>query len=166
MTPRVGVGYDVHPFDAEAGPLVLGGVEIPDTPGLRGHSDADALCHAIADALLSAAGLPDLGTRFPASDPQWQGVSSLALLHDVVMAIAAATFRIGNVSAVIVAEVPPLAAHLPAMVHALTGVLAPAANPLAGPAPLVTVTAKRGEGLDAVGEGLGIAVHAVVLLTS
>ena len=166
MIPRVGLGFDVHPFATDDRQLVLGGVTIADHVGLAGHSDADCVAHAVADALLSAAGLADLGTRFPSSDESLRGMSSMAMLDIVVAEVAAHGFRIGNVSVVVVGEEPQLAPHIDAISEHLSVALAPYAAPNRRSAPLVAVTAKRGEGLDAVGEGRGIAVHSVVLLTS
>ena len=110
---RVGLGYDVHPFGGD-GPLVLAGVTIAGE-GLVGHSDADAVAHAVADALLGPAGLPDLGALFPASDDQYRGVSSLDLLRDVVARVVSEGWSVGNVDVVINAERPALAPHLDAM---------------------------------------------------
>ncbi len=149
---RVGLGFDVHPFGGD-GPLVLAGVEI-DGPALRGHSDADAVAHAVADALLGAAGLPDLGSLFPASDDRYRGASSMGLLADVVERVRAAGWVTGNVDVVIAAEEPRLGPHIAAMGAALTTVLG-------GP---VAVKAKRGEGLGAIGRAEGIAAWAVALL--
>ncbi len=158
---RVGLGYDVHPFDPQCA-LVLGGVHL-DGPGLRGHSDADAVAHAVADAVLSPAGLPDLGTLFPSSDEQWRGANSMALLRAVAERVAAERWSILSVDVVIVAETPPLAAHTPAMAANLVDVLEAAHRPMGDPVH-VGVKAKRGEGLGAIGRADGIAVHAVALL--
>lgn len=149
---KIGLGFDVHPFGGD-GPLVLAGVEL-EGPALRGHSDADAVAHAVADALLGAAGLPDLGTLFPASDEQYRGASSMALLVDVVGRVRAAGWQPGNVDVVIAAEEPRLGPHVAAMAAALTATLG-------GPA---SVKAKRGEGLGAIGRAEGIAAWAVALL--
>jgi 2-C-methyl-D-erythritol 2,4-cyclodiphosphate synthase len=149
---RVGLGFDVHPFDGD-GPLVLAGVEI-DGRSLRGHSDADAVAHAVADALLGAAGLPDLGSLFPASDDRYRGASSMLLLVDVVERVRSAGWTTGNVDVVIAAEEPRLGPHVPAMSEALSAALG-------GP---VSVKVKRGEGLGAIGRAEGIAAWAVALL--
>jgi len=151
---RVGLGFDVHPFGADR-PLVLAGITIGDAPGLEGHSDADVVSHAVADALLGASGLPDLGSLFPASDEQWSGASSIGLLADVVARVAAAGFAVGNVDVVVAAEQPRLAPHIDSMASALTAVVR---------AP-VSVKPKRAEGLGAIGRGEGIAAWAVALLT-
>ena len=113
VTIRVGIGYDVHPFGTE-GPLVLGGVEIPGAPGLAGHSDADAVAHAVADALLGPAGLDDLGTLYPATT-SFEGAISMELLAEVVADVARAGWSVANVDVVIAAERPSLARHLGAM---------------------------------------------------
>jgi 2-C-methyl-D-erythritol 2,4-cyclodiphosphate synthase len=150
---RVGLGFDVHAFGGD-GPLVLGGVTIPDGPGLVGHSDADVVAHAVADALLGAAGLPDLGTLFPASDDQHRGASSIALLRDVVARVADAGWSVGNVDVVVAAEQPRLAAHVGKMAEVLGTAVGGA----------VSVKPKRTEGVGAVGRGEGIAAWAVTLL--
>jgi 2-C-methyl-D-erythritol 2,4-cyclodiphosphate synthase len=154
---RVGLGYDVHPFsDDAARPMVLGGVTI-DGRGLAGHSDADAVCHAVADALLGPAGLPDLGTLFPASDDAHRGVSSLALLRDVVARVGAAGWTVVNVDVVVNAEEPRLAPHLADMGDCLRDALGGAH---------VSVTPKRGEGVGAVGRREAVQCWAVALLES
>jgi len=158
---RVGLGYDVHPFGGD-GPLVLGGVVI-EGPGLVGHSDADAVCHAVADSVLGPTGLPDLGMLFPASDDRWRGASSVEMLRDVVGRIAADGWWIGNVDVVIAAERPKLAPHIPEMVTTLTEVLRAAQEPL-GVGIHVSVKPKRGEGIGTIGRGEGIACWAVTLL--
>jgi 2-C-methyl-D-erythritol 2,4-cyclodiphosphate synthase len=152
---RVGLGYDVHPFsDDDARRLVLGGVTI-DGRGLAGHSDADAVCHAVADALLGPAGLPDLGALFPASDDTYRNASSLALLRDVVARVAAAGWSVVNVDVVVHAEEPRLAPHLDAMSDAVRDALG---------GTHVSITPKRGEGIGAVGRREGIQCWAVALL--
>lgn len=155
---RVGLGYDVHPFGAhdDARPLVLGGVTI-DGRGLAGHSDADAVCHAVSDALLGPAGLSDIGSLFPSSDDAYRGVSSLELLRDVVARIAEAGWSVGNVDVVVNAEAPRLAPHVAAMADNLRRVLGGAH---------VSITPKRGEGIGAIGRGEGIQCWAVALLES
>lgn len=156
MIPRVGIGYDVHPF-ADGRALVLGGETLPGPRGLAGHSDADALCHAIADALLGALALGDLGAHFPDSDPQWRGANSLALLAQVTAMIAARGYAVGNVDATVLTEAPQLAPHVPAM----RGNLALA---LAVDVAQVSVKATRPEGLGSLGKGEGLAVWAVAML--
>jgi len=158
---RVGLGYDIHPFGDE-GTLVLGGVAL-DGPGLAGHSDADVVAHAVADALLGPAGLPDLGTLFPASDDRYRDVSSLELLRDVARRVAGTGWWVVNVDVVIAAERPRLAPHMEAIVANLVGALRSGQEPL-GPGVHVSVKPKRGEGLGPVGRGEGIAAWAVALL--
>lgn len=155
MTVRVGQGFDVHRFATEPGrPLVLGGVRIEGGQGLEGHSDADAVAHALADALLGAAGLGDLGRHFPDTDPAWQGADSLALLATVVDRVASAGFRPVNADCTVVAEAPKLAPFVDRMVERLSGTLG---------AP-VSVKATRAEGLGALGRVEGIACLAVALV--
>ena len=161
MRTRVGLGYDVHAFGGD-GPLVLGGVTIEGS-GLVGHSDADAVTHAVCDAVLGAAALPDLGALFPATDEQWRDASSIEMLRDVASRVRRAGFWVGNVDVVVAAERPMLAPHLGAMVENLTGALAAAAEPL-GDGVHVNVKPKRGEGLGAIGRAEGIAVWAVAIV--
>jgi 2-C-methyl-D-erythritol 2,4-cyclodiphosphate synthase len=151
---RVGLGYDVHPF-GEGRRLVLAGVTIDDgTPGLLGHSDADAVAHAVADALLGAAGLGDIGMRYPASDDRYAGADSMGLLADVVAAVHGDGWAVANVDVVINAERPKLAPHLEPMRENLARVVGAPVN----------LKPKRGEGIGAVGRGEGIAVWAISLL--
>ena len=159
----MGLGFDVHPFGDEP-PLVLGGVRIPDAPRLAGHSDGDVVAHAVADALLGPAGLPDLGTLFPASDERLRDADSLALLADVAGRIAGDRWWVDNVDIVIAAETPRLAPHIAAMTANLVEVLAPHKEPM-GHGINVSVRPKRAEGLGAIGRAEGIAVWAVALLS-
>ncbi|HEX6381868.1 MAG TPA: 2-C-methyl-D-erythritol 2,4-cyclodiphosphate synthase [Acidimicrobiia bacterium] len=152
---RVGQGFDIHPWSDEAGRrLVLGGVVLPGERGLAGHSDADVVAHAVADALLGAAGLGDIGTHFPDTDSRWRGADSLTLLGHVVGLVQAEGWSIGNVDTTVVLEAPKLAPHKAAMEERLAGVVG---------AP-VSVKAKRAEGLGALGRGEGVACLAVALL--
>jgi 2-C-methyl-D-erythritol 2,4-cyclodiphosphate synthase len=160
---RVGLGFDVHPF-GDGGVLVLGGVEL-EGPALAGHSDADAVAHAVADALLGAAGLPDLGSLFPASDDRYRDASSIGLLRDVAGRVSASGWRLGNVDVVVAAERPSLAPHVRAMTDNLSRALI-ALFPEPGAQNVVSVKPKRGEGLGAIGRSEGIAVWAVALLDS
>lgn len=151
---RIGHGYDVHRF-AAGRRLVLGGVEIPHTEGLLGHSDADALCHALTDALFGAVCLPDIGRHFPDSDPKYEGANSLELLRLGYEEVLSTGFVLVNADCTIIAEKPKLAPHIDAMRAALAAALGTdAAN--------VNVKATTEEGLG-IG-GSGIAAHAVVLL--
>ena len=155
---RVGIGYDIHAL-VEGRPLVLGGVEIPHPWGLQGHSDADALTHALIDALLGAAALGTIGEHFPDTDPQYEGVSSLELLAVTASMVEEAGFRIVNADSVIVAEAPRLVPHLPDMARTL-------AERLGLEPQAVGVKATSPEGLGALGRQQGIAAQAVVLLES
>jgi 2-C-methyl-D-erythritol 2,4-cyclodiphosphate synthase len=150
---RIGLGFDVHPF-VEGRPLILGGVEVPAERGLVGHSDADVLTHAVADALLGALALGDLGYHFPDSDPRYRGISSLHLLGEVVERVRSHGGRIVNVDTTIVAEVPRLADWLEAMRARL-------AETLGVEVDRVSVKAKRAERLGALGRHEGIAAMAV-----
>lgn len=155
MTLRIGQGFDVHPFsDDPSRSLVLGGVVVDGAPGLSGHSDADVLAHSLSDALLGAAGLGDLGSHFPDTDPTFAGADSIALLTEVVERVAAAGFRAVNADCTVVAEGPRLSPFVPSMSEKLGEVLG---------AP-VSVKATRAEGLGAIGRSEGIACVAVVLL--
>ena len=162
MTMRVGLGFDVHPF-VEGRPLVLGGVTIADAPGLAGHSDADVVAHAVADALLGAAGLPDLGTLFPASEDAHRGASSVGFLAEIAVRLRAEGWTVVNVDVVIAAETPRLAPHLAAMAECVSGALDPARH-LSDRTVPVSVKPKRAEGLGAIGRAEGIAAWAVALL--
>ena len=153
---RVGFGFDVHPLVAGRR-LVLGGVEIPSERGLGGHSDADVLTHAVADALLGALALGDLGQHFPDSDPQYQGISSLRLLAAVADRVRSHGGRIVNVDATVVAEGPRLADRLAAMRERLAATLGLAVD-------RVSVKAKRAEQHGALGRHEGIAAMAVALV--
>lgn len=153
---RIGYGYDVHPLGADR-QLILGGIEVPHTKGLLGHSDSDVLVHAVCDALLGAMGEGDLGRHYPSSDPQYKGISSLKLLEDVMAKLKAKGYRVGNIDTVIVAQAPRLGPHLPAMQKKIAET--------AGIDPdLVNVKVKSGEGLDAVGREEGMIAHAVCLI--
>lgn len=150
---RVGIGYDVHPF-VEGRPLVLGGVNIPHGRGLKGHSDADVLCHAIADAVLGALGEPDIGHFFPPGDPSIQGISSLKILEKCAELAAARKARIVNVDASLIAEAPKVKPHAEAMKANIASALGiPAAN--------VGVKATTNERLGFIGRGEGMAAMAV-----
>jgi 2-C-methyl-D-erythritol 2,4-cyclodiphosphate synthase len=152
---RVGQGFDIHPWsDDPARPLVLGGVVLPGERGLAGHSDADVVAHAVADALLGAAVLGDIGSHFPDTDSRWRGADSLTLLSNVVALVRAEGWSIGNVDTTVVLEAPRLAPHRAAMEERLAAVVGAA----------VSVKAKRAEGLGALGRGEGVACFAVALL--
>src|SRR5512135_3072571 len=156
MSMRIGTGFDVHALVAGR-PLVLGGVTIPFERGLAGHSDADALCHAVTDAVLGAASLGDIGAHFPDTDERWRGASSVAMLRHAVTLAAGRGLRVVNVDATLVAERPSLSPHRAAMVSSL-------ARALGVDESAVSVKAKTNEGVDATGRGEALAVHAVALL--
>ena len=152
---RVGLGFAAHPFsDDPSRPLVLGGVHLPGDRGLAGHSDADVVAHAVADALLGACGLGDLGEHFPDTDPVWAGADSLAILSGVVSLVGDAGWSPGNVDCTVVLEAPKLSPHRAEMARILTGVVGAD----------VGVKATRAEGLGAIGRGEGVACWAVALL--
>ncbi len=153
---RVGEGWDVHALVAGR-KLILGGVEIPYERGLLGHSDADALLHAITDALLGAAGLGDIGRHFPDTDARFKGADSSVLLAEAAARVRAQGWQIGNVDSTIVAQAPRMAPHIAAMRERIAAVLGLAADQ-------VNVKAKTAEKMGPVGEGLSIEARAVVLL--
>lgn len=153
---RVGIGYDSHPF-AKGRKLILGGVEIPHSQGLAGHSDADAVAHALTDALLGAAGLGDIGRMFPSHEPRWKDANSLHLLNQAFLKVVEAGFRFVHADVTVIAERPKLAPHVDAMEEKLAEAL------LTGPAH-VSVKAKTNEGMGWIGRGEGIAVMAVATL--
>ena len=154
---RIGHGYDVH-RPTEGRPLILGGVHIPYERGLLGHSDADVLAHAVMDALLGAAALGDIGGLFPDSDERWRGADSLRLLEQVTALLAENGWEIGNVDATVLAQAPKLAPYIPEMRQKLAVAMGVNASQ-------VSVKATTEEHLGFTGEGLGIAAHAVALLT-
>ena len=156
MTMRIGHGYDVHRL-VEGRKLILGGVEVPHTLGLLGHSDADVLTHAVMDALLGAAALGDIGRHFPDTDPAYAGADSLKLLDHVVELLEEKGYQVGNVDATILAQKPKLAPYIEKMRDNL------AARMKVEP-DQVNVKATTEEGLGFTGEGLGIAAHCVCLL--
>jgi 2-C-methyl-D-erythritol 2,4-cyclodiphosphate synthase len=153
---RVGLGFDLHPL-VGGRPLVLGGVTVPSEKGLDGHSDADVLTHAVAEALLGALALGDLGRHFPDTDPRWRGVSSLALLKGALDLVTARGARLVNVDATVLAQAPKLAPLLPDMAKRLSDTLGIAVD-------AVSVKAKSPEGLGLLGRREGIAAMAVVML--
>ena len=153
---RIGFGYDSHRFEAGRR-LVLGGVEIPGETGLRGHSDADVVIHAVIDALLGAAGLGDIGSHFPDTDERWRGADSAKLLSAVVAEVGAAGWTVGNIDVTVICERPRIGPYVDAIRARLAALLdVPVAS--------VSVKGKTNEGMDAIGAGMGIAVHAVALL--
>ena len=155
MTVRVGQGFDIHRFsDDPSRPLVLGGVRFEGARGLVGHSDADVIAHAVADALLGAAGLGDIGQHFPDTDARWRGVDSLVLLREVASMLARDGWQVGNVDTSVVCEEPKLAPRRAEMEQRLSD---------AAGAP-VSVKGRRAEGLGALGRREGIACWAVAVI--
>ena len=153
---RIGSGYDLHRL-VGGRPLILGGVTIPFDRGLEGHSDADALCHAVTDALLGGAAAGDIGQHFPDTDERWKGASSVDLLKRAAGIVRERGFRVVNLDATVIAERPALGPHRAAIVASL-------ARALGVPEQAVSVKAKTNEGVDATGRGEALAVHAVALL--
>ncbi len=154
---RIGQGWDIHALVKDR-PLVLGGVTIAHTHGLLGHSDADALCHAITDALFGAAAMGDIGHHFPDTDPQFKGADSLALLAEAARRVRAQGWQIGNVDSTVIAQAPRLVPHIAAMRQRLSqALLVELAQ--------VNVKAKTAEGMGPVGLGEAIEASAVCLLT-
>jgi 2-C-methyl-D-erythritol 2,4-cyclodiphosphate synthase len=153
---RIGFGYDIHPLVAGR-PLILGGVRIPHEKGLAGHSDADALCHAVADAVLGAGALGDIGEHFPDTDPQWKGADSLVLLGRTGEMIRKAGFSVTQVDATVVLQSPKLGPYK-------TGMAQHIAQTLRIPDSAVSVKAKTNEGFGEIGRGEACAVFAVALL--
>ena len=153
---RIGIGYDVHAF-GEKRPLKLGGVQVEHEEGLRGHSDADVVLHAITDALLGAACLGDIGQHFPPDDPSFRGADSLALLRQVVGLLNTVGYSVVNVDVTVVAERPKLRPYIPSMQQRI-------AIALGIPETSVSVKATTSEGLGALGRGEGIAALATALI--
>jgi 2-C-methyl-D-erythritol 2,4-cyclodiphosphate synthase len=153
---RIGEGWDTHAL-VTGRPLVIGGVHIPHTHGLMGHSDADVLLHAITDALLGAAALGDIGKHFPDTDVQFQGADSWLLLQKVGQLLTNAGYKIGNIDATVIAQAPRLASFIPAMCDRI-------AHALDLHSKQVNVKAKTAEKMGPVGEGLSIEARAVVLI--
>ena len=153
---RAGIGYDLHRL-AEGRKLILGGIEVPFHKGPVGHSDGDALAHAICDALLGAAGLGDIGAHFPDTDPKWKDVSSLRFLERVRELLVEQRLRIAHIDAVVITEKPKLGPHFPAMREAL-------AKSLGISTSAINLKAKTNEGVDAIGRGEAISAQAIVTL--
>jgi len=153
---RVGIGYDVHPL-ARGRRLVLGGIEIPFDKGLDGHSDADVLVHAIIDALLGAAGLGDIGSHFPSSEPKYKDISSITLLRQVGTLLQTHGWQVSNVDATVVAERPHLLPFIPQMQQRISETLGISLEQ-------VGVKSTTSKGIGFLGKGEGIAAHAVALV--
>lgn len=158
MSARTGIGYDAHRF-VPGGPLLLGGVRIPADVSLLGHSDADAVAHALTDAVLGACALGDIGALFPDSDPAHAGADSIAMLREAVRRVHAAGFAVGNADVTVVTERPRIGPHVAAMRHTLASAL--------GVAPeAVSVKGKTNEGMGWIGRGEGLACLAVATLVA
>ncbi len=153
---RVGIGYDSHRF-VEGRPLILGGVTIPHSRGLAGHSDADAVAHALTDAILGAAGAGNIGQLFPDTDPQWKDADSMELLRTAHELVRGRGLRLVQADLTVITELPKLQPHLAPMAASL-------AARLALPTGAINVKAKTNEGLGFIGRGEGLAVMAVALL--
>ena len=156
---RIGFGYDSHVFTDAAKPLVLGGVLIPDSPGLKAHSDGDVLIHAVIDALFGAAALGDIGSHFPDTDAAWKGADSALLLETAMAEVRAAGHQLGNLDVTVICERPRLRPHVEAIRARLARILG-------ADVAQVSVKGKTNEKMDDVGAGKGIVVHAAVLLES
>ncbi len=155
---RIGFGYDSHRFDS-ARPLRLGGIEIPDHPGLAGHSDGDAVAHAVVDAILGAAAAGDIGRHFPPGDAEWKDIDSMDLLARAGALIDDLGYRVSNVDVTVICERPMISPHSAAMRRRLGEVLGL-------PTDAVSIKGKTNEGMGWIGSGEGLAVHAVALLTT
>ena len=153
---RSGIGYDLHRL-AEGRKFILGGIELAFPKGPVGHSDGDALAHAVCDALLGAAGMGDIGTHFPDTDPKWKDVASLRFLEHVRDLLVEQKFRIVHIDATVITEKPKLGPHFPAMREALAKSLCIAVS-------AINLKAKTNEGVDAVGRGEAIAAQAIATL--
>src|ERR1700682_2675090 len=158
MSTRVGIGYDLHRLVAER-PLIIGGVVVPFDKGPAGHSDGDVLAHAMCDALFGAAGLGDIGSHFPDSDPKWKGANSLVFLEHARKLLDEKEFTIEHIDAVVILERPKLGPHFPKMQQAL-------AKSLDVKPERIHLKAKTNEGVDAVGRGEAIAAQVVATIVS
>jgi 2-C-methyl-D-erythritol 2,4-cyclodiphosphate synthase len=158
MSVRVGIGYDLHRLESGR-KLIVGGVELPFDKGPMGHSDGDVVAHALVDALLGAAGLGDIGTHFPDTDPKWKGANSLIFLEHARKLLEEKHFAIEHVDAVVILERPKLGPHFSKMCEVL-------AKSLGVPAEKIHLKAKTNEGVDAVGRGEAIAAHIVATLVA
>lgn len=158
MSARVGIGYDLHRLEAGR-KLIIGGIEVPFDKGPVGHSDGDVLAHALCDALLGAAGLGDIGTHFPDTDPKWKGANSLQFLEHARKLLDEKRMAIEHVDAVVILERPKLGPHFPKMCEALAKSLGVASEK-------IHLKAKTNEGVDAVGRGEAIACHVAATLVT
>jgi len=158
VSTRCGIGYDLHRLE-EGRKLIVGGIELPFDKGPVGHSDGDVLAHALCDALLGAAGLGDIGTHFPDTDPKWKGANSMLFLEHARKLVDEKRLAIEHIDAVVIAEKPKLGPHFPKMRGALAKALS------VGPEK-INLKAKTNEGVDAIGRGGAIAAYVIATLTS
>lgn len=158
MDLRIGQGIDIHQFDASCTPFILGGVEIPHDKGLQGHSDADALLHAITDAVLGAVGMGDIGAHFPDTDPQWKGADSAVLLTEVWKTVTSQGWELVNLDATVLTELPKLSPHISRMRERIAGLLTTEPG-------RISVKATTSEKMGFVGRGEGLLASCVVLLS-
>ena len=158
MNVRCGIGYDLHRLEVGR-KLIVGGIELPFEKGPVGHSDGDVLAHALCDALLGAAGLGDIGTHFPDTDPKWKGANSLQFLEHAARLLEDKNFSIEYVDAVVITEKPKLGPHFPKMREALARALRVSAD-------RIHLKAKTNEGVDAIGRGEAIAAHVIATVES
>jgi 2-C-methyl-D-erythritol 2,4-cyclodiphosphate synthase len=156
MSIRCGIGYDLHRLETGR-KLIIGGLEVPFDKGPMGHSDGDVVAHALCDALLGAAGMGDIGTHFPDTDPQWKGANSLQFLEHAAKLLDEKDFSIEHVDAVVILEKPKLGPHFPRMRETLARALSVSAD-------RIHLKAKTNEGLDAIGRGEAIAAYVVATL--
>jgi 2-C-methyl-D-erythritol 2,4-cyclodiphosphate synthase len=156
MSVRCGIGYDLHRLETGR-KLIIGGLEVPFDKGPMGHSDGDVVAHALCDALLGAAGMGDIGTHFPDTDPQWKGANSLQFLEHAAKLLDEKDFSIEHVDAVVILEKPKLGPHFPRMRETLARALSVSAD-------RIHLKAKTNEGLDAIGRGEAIAAYVVATL--
>ena len=156
MSIRCGIGYDLHRLETGR-KLIIGGLEVPFDKGPMGHSDGDVVAHALCDALLGAAGMGDIGTHFPDTDPQWKGANSLQFLEHAAKLLDEKDFSIEHVDAVVILERPKLGPHFPRMRETLARALSVSAD-------RIHLKAKTNEGLDAIGRGEAIAAYVVATL--
>jgi len=154
---RIGQGYDAHRLEPDT-PLVLGGVEIPHDKGLVGHSDADALVHAVMDALLGAAAMGDIGTHFPDTDPQWRGASSIGMLKKVIAMLAEEGWVVNNIDCTVVAQEPKLAPYISQMRESM-------AKTISMDVGQISIKAKTTEGMGFTGDGTGMEAYAIASIS-
>ena len=153
---RIGTGYDSHRFDAGR-PLILGGIQIPAHPGLAGHSDGDAIAHAIIDAVLGAAALGNVGSHFPPNEEEWKGADSMQLLTQAIDILSNSGYVVGNIDVTVICESPRIAPHADAMVESISRATSISMD-------RVSIKGKSNEGMGWIGSGEGLAVQAVAMI--